>query len=151
MLSGIKVRHYFNEWFILQAMLESKIKNQFVNAAFVNSYSIKSLIGLTQENVKDYLSDEFDKILGYNENYDMKISRLDKFKVKNAVLDDYNQKIIDIDNNGKKVLAGIRHVGGNVEKPFILYGQIISYIIKMTLKLLLIELNHISKYLSPPT
>ena len=109
------------------------MKEVFIKAAEINSYDIKSLNNINEKQLYEFLSREFDTILGYNKNIKMNQGRLEKFKVPNAVISNYDHKFIEIEKN-KKVLAGIRHVGGNPEKPFIYLwpGYVIENIQQIT-------------------
>jgi len=67
------------------------------------------------------------------------------FNISNTEIEDYAERILDLDNN-RKVICGIRHLGGQVDQPFV---NILSNF--TTTKTELMELYNfkLSKYFAP--
>ncbi|EQC43827.1 hypothetical protein M900_1451 [Bacteriovorax sp. Seq25_V] len=69
----------------------------------------KALIGL-----KDDISSEFEDL----NSEETKKARNDHFKIEGAKPEDYFEKVLLLDS-GRKVIYGIRHMGGNPDLPFV--------------------------------
>jgi len=95
------------------------MKMQFIKAASKFTYNLDILDELiNEETVNEYVLEELDELLELNKKEIMR-DRFDYFKIPGTVISDYEQKLISIGVSDKFVLAGIRHMGGNPNKPFI--------------------------------
>lgn len=100
-------------------MLDNHSKMKFIQAASIFTYDLESFgLSLEQEKVKKYILSELNEMLELNEK-DIMRERLDYFQISGTIISDYEQKLIKIEETNKSVLAGIRHMGGNPNKPFI--------------------------------
>ena len=98
------------------ADLEIAEKRKFAKAALL-SFDLSIFEDFNAELALSSLVEEIDEQLELNDR-DTKKGRHDFFKVRGASVDDYAERIFDIPGKGR-VIAGIRHAGGNVERPFI--------------------------------
>ena len=96
--------------------LNTDVKNKFAAAA-LKTFNL-SIFGEVNndEAIKTMVSD-LDELLELNDPQVMG-RRHDFFKVPNSKPNDYQEQVFQI-AEGKSVLAGIRHAGGNIERPFI--------------------------------
>lgn len=82
--------------------------------AKLNAYSIvynkkKAVTHFKKEILKEYQNLNSEEV---------KKKRFSYFEIPNTKLDDYNEHLISLDDKNK-VMAGIRHLGGNAKKPFV--------------------------------
>lgn len=96
--------------------MSSDVKNKFAQAA-LSTFDLATLGNINKENALEIFECELNDTLALNDEKVMN-QRHDFFKIEGSKAIDYQEKIFEIFPNGK-VLAGIRHAGGNVEKPFI--------------------------------
>ncbi len=97
---------------------KNETNKKLIDSAVENSYVTNEINQINEKNILSYLKEELETILSFNDNIEMKKNRLNKFKVHSSVLEDYDQKIIGYGRD-KELLAGIRHVSGNPEQPFV--------------------------------
>lgn len=85
--------------------------------AELNSYELNDLNVQTEKALKEIEDELVDELEDLNSK-ETKEARLDYFKVKNALAEDYAEKLLKLDG-GKKVIYGIRNKGGNPNIPFV--------------------------------
>ncbi|MBT7611033.1 MAG: hypothetical protein HN576_14825 [Bacteriovoracaceae bacterium] len=90
---------------------------QSLAMAVLNTFNLTDLV-ISKETALDELRDdvisEFDDL----NSEDTKKTRLEHFKIEGANLDDYSERLLCLDED-RKILYGIRHMGGNKEIPFV--------------------------------
>ena len=91
-------------------------KNRFAAAALDHTFN-SSIIVPNRPIALNNLLAEFDKLCRLNQ-ADVVSKRFEHFKISNAVEEDYCERVFEIGSQGR-VLAGIRWLGGNLEKPFV--------------------------------
>lgn len=103
----------------MEVILDNKMKMKFVQVASEFIYDLEVLGKLiNEEEVNKYILSELDELLELNKRDIMK-ARFKHFNISKTKISDYEQKLIKIGKTDKFVLAGIRHMGGNANKPFI--------------------------------
>lgn len=88
-----------------------------LTAAAVKTFDLACFANINLEAASNTLRSDLDDLLGLNDPKVMN-QRYDFFKVPGSEPKNYEERVVQISNR-KSVLAGIRHAGGNKEKPFI--------------------------------
>lgn len=83
----------------------------------LNTYDLSGLSIEKEVSLKEIRDELIEELEDLNSD-DTKKVRLEHFKVKGATKDDYSEKVIHIDSH-KRVIYGIRNLGGNPKIPYI--------------------------------
>ena len=97
--------------------ISQSTKATFLNSCLYGTYDLTFFLELDKKKALAAIETEFDEIIGLNAE-SVKEERARFFNVSNTCADDYAERVIEV-SKGKYVLAGIRHVDANPEKPFI--------------------------------
>lgn len=91
----------------LESFVEAELKTYDLTDLFIDTEKAR-------EEIRDELLDELDDLNSEN----TKNARLEHFKVKGAIREDYSEKLINL-SGGKALIYGVRNIGGKPEIPFI--------------------------------
>ncbi len=97
-------------------MIDIETKKQLANAA-LKTFDLNNIENLDVNAAISTIEIELEKRLQLNDPQTLN-RRHNFFKVPGSVSSDYEERLFNL-SSGKSVLAGIRHVGGNIDKPFI--------------------------------
>lgn len=95
----------------------TEVEKKNLEDIFISSFDMTLFSIETNSNLKKWAQDEIDELIELN-NEDIKRKRYEYFNIQGTTKDNFSESIFEILGN-KKVLAGIRHAGGNVDIPFI--------------------------------
>jgi len=93
-----------------------------LNSFAIATYQTYDIAKLNFEINKDiaisFFKDEIKEELDDLNSLQTKNDRHDYFKVEGSTLDDYSERVLNIDGE-RKIIFGIRHISGNVKEPFV--------------------------------
>lgn len=96
--------------------MDSDLRNKFVDAA-IQTYELDVFRNINFAEASRWMDQQLEASLALNDN-ETKNKRCEFFKINKSIPEDYTEKILAVDPFGS-VVAGIRHIGGNPDEPFI--------------------------------
>lgn len=97
-------------------MFNDSQKLQFAEAA-LSTFDLNSLHPIDTDKAIESLVEEVNDLISLNEN-DVKTSRAEYFKIPGTTPEDYSERLFEVGSK-KAALAGIRHLSGDVKRPFV--------------------------------
>jgi len=88
--------------------------------AALNTFDLNDLV-IGKEEALDKLGDDLISEFDDLNSEDTKKARLEHFKIDGSVLEDYSERVLCLDGD-RKVIYGIRHMGGKRDTPFVYFA-----------------------------
>ncbi len=92
-------------------------KQSFAKAILHESYDLSMIAPVDENAALAAVMTDMEELLELNKD-DTRSGRFNYFNIPNTTVADYSERIFEFDSN-RRILAGIRHVGGNRDLPFV--------------------------------